>query len=474
MTKAERRCTACGQILSRYNDTDLCGVCTTARRRAAAVGLIPPRIWFLPVMRAALAQWDWATVLSVVVAETGANQTQLAEMIGISQPHVSRLMKRQAQCFDIRTVRCIVDGLGAPRVLAGLSPTTAGEAATVPTEPPREPEEEVVATDRRTMLAASFAVPMAAVLGSPCVSESITYDRAQQIRRLLPDLYALDDQAGGPAVSDVAQWCLREVDRLLNTADYSEPVGRQLRVTYGELAEMAGWLEFDAGRFERSQYFYGEALRSAQLADDLNLEVLVLASMIMLARHRGRPREAVQLAHLAQRRAHGWATPRLSALLSTREAIGWAQMGDMRGAHSAMNRAYNLFEWPARDDDPHWISFFDHSELTAMRAMVSSYLGSHEHTISHLRDALDGLGTRYTRNRALYLSRLALAQLGVGDERGACTTLDSGLTIFVKVDSGRASAQLGECFRSIATSRAPYARALMDRAQDLDLIGSTA
>ena len=393
---------------------------------------------------------------------------RIAELTGFSQAHVSRLMAGQAQCYDIRAIRTMIDGLGAPRIFAGLAPRSATDAANLPLNP----TEEVAPTLRRTILATSLALPVVAMLGTKTTPRRVTYGHAVRIRSLLPELYRLDDQTGGAAVSDVAQWCLREVDSLLNASDHDEAAGRELQLAFGELAEMAGWLDFDAGRTKAAQYHFGEALRAAKLADNLNLEVLVLASMIMLARHRGRPREAVQLAQLAQRRATGWGTPRLHSLLAAREAVGWAQAGDSASAQSAMHRALRAFEPDTNEDDPTWLAFFTVAELTALQASVSSYLGKPSRAAAQLRTSLDTLGPDFTRNRALYVGRLALAHLADGDERLACDVLDADLPLFSTVRSGRAMAHLGESLAAVSKSRAPYARDLVARAESADLVGA--
>lgn len=467
--KVERRCRDCGQVLSRYNEGERCGVCALSRRDGVpAMAFIPPSIWFEPVMRAALAEWDWATVLSSVATETGVSQLQLADLTGFSQSHVSRLMKGRAQCYDIRAISRMIDGLGAPRSFAGLAPAIGTDGVTVPLDQ----TEEVAPMLRRTLLAATLAIPATAVLGPMREARAITHGHAVKVRGLLPELYKLDDQTGGSAVSDITLWCLREVDTLLNHSEYAEAAGRELLLAYGELAEMAGWLEFDAGRTMTAQYQFGEALRAAQLADDLNLEVLILASMIMLARGRGRPREAVQLSQLAQRRASGWGTTRLMSLLAAREAIGWAQAGDSAAAQSAMNRALHTFDPNPAADDPAWLSFYTAAELLALQSSVSSYLERSAQAVTQLRMSLQALDPGYQRNRALYSARLALAHLVEGDDRSACATLSGDLALFTKVRSGRALAHLGECLAAVGQRRAPYASDLVQRARSYGLVGA--
>ena len=297
----------------------------------------------------------------------------------------------------------------------------------------------------------------------------VTTDNAQQVRLMVPELYALDAQVGGDGVCQAAEWCLRKVDLLLSRAKYGEPAGCELQSAYGELAELAGWLHFDAGRYGRARFFYGEALSAAQLAEDLNLEVETLASMNILSRYRDRPREAVQFIQLAQRRATGWASPRLAALLASREAASWAQLGEASASRKAMHRADHTFHPDVQQDDPTWINFFNSAELSAARATASSHLGRVEQAIAAGQSAVDGLGAKSQRNRALYSVRLGISLLDEGDQVRACEVVQPVLPLFKEVRSGRTHAILGEFLHSLHGFTGIAVRDLLDYARSLDI-----
>ncbi|MFV2109529.1 hypothetical protein [Micromonospora sp. LOL_015] len=53
---------------------------------------LPPEILERVDVRQALKAGDWATVLQVVTTQTRVSQTEIAQAVGISQPHVSRLL----------------------------------------------------------------------------------------------------------------------------------------------------------------------------------------------------------------------------------------------------------------------------------------------------------------------------------------------------------------------------------------------
>jgi tetratricopeptide (TPR) repeat protein len=328
--------------------------------------------------------------------------------------------------------------------------------------------EEVSATDRRTVLATSLTAPFAAVLAEPGVRVGV--EDARRIRQVVPELYRMDNANGGEAVMRAATWCLRRVETLLEVADFGEPTGRELHGAYGQLAEMVGWLCFDARQHDRARFCYGEALRAARLADDLDLEVLVLSSSSTLARYRGRPREAVGLIQLAQRRAAGWAPVRLSALLSAKEAVCHAQLGDGVESRRAMHRADNAFTPEANESDPAWIWLFDAAELNARRATAAEYLDQPAQAAEHMRAAVAGLDPRLQRNRSFYTARLGLSLLASGDRAQACEVIAPALSEFTDVQSGRARARLTEFCGAIAHAPSPPARDLIEQAHHLNLV----
>jgi ATP/maltotriose-dependent transcriptional regulator MalT len=137
-----------------------------------------------------------------------------------------------------------------------------------------------------------------------------------------------------------------------------------------------------------------------------------------------------------------------------------------------MHKALRAFQVDPNDDDPTWLAFFTMAELTALQASVSSYLGKPARAAAQLRTSLDTLSPDFTRNRALYVGRLALAHLADGDERQACDVLGADLPLFTTVRSGRAMAHLDESLAVVSKSRAPYARDLVARAQSAELVGA--
>lgn len=139
-----------------------------------------------------------------------------------------------------------------------------------------------------------------------------------------------------------------------------------------------------------------------------------------------------------------------------------------------MHRAYHVFHPDLREDDPHWLTFFDAAELAARRATASSYLGRPDRAASAMQSAVDGLGAKFQRNRAYYGVRLGLSLLSEGDETRACQVVTPILPLFKEVRSGRAHARLGELYHRLQAATSPAVRDLLERVHTLQITGQTA
>src|SRR5262249_27250631 len=154
----------------------------------------------------------------------------------------------------------------------------------------------------------------------------------------------------------------------------------------------------------------------------------------------------------------GWAPPRLAALLPAREAVCWAQLGDSDASRNAMRRAYHAFHPDLREEDPHWLTFFDAAGLAEHRATASSYLCPLDQAATAMQSAVNGLRAQFQRNRAYYSVRLGLLLFTQGDQVRACEVVSPVVPLFTQVHSGRAHARLGEFSQRLRASTAPSAR----------------
>ncbi|MQA25243.1 MAG: hypothetical protein GEU94_07190 [Micromonosporaceae bacterium] len=352
-------------------------------------------------------------------------------------------------------MRALCDGLGIPRALAGLAPTPAEDV-------------EERDTDRRSFLTGSMG---AALVGAAAPlrdanAAHIGAAEVQQLHKAARELQVLDRLHGADTLCEIAIRCLRRADEWLNHATYASEIGRELQVAYGRLAQVTGWLHYDAGRQATARHHYREALGAAQLARDLDMEVWVLEAMSQQASYVGRPREAAQLARRAQEVAAGWATPRVNALLFVREATAWARAGDNAAFHRAFIEAEHVFDPRPEADDPHWIVFFDESELTGLKAASLSYLRHHDRAVALLAEAVRRKATSgLRRNHLWYQVRFAEEWLKLGDLTVGCEAIERALPALQNITSARIRGRLRDACRVLASRDGRRARDVLDQAR---------
>ena len=102
---------------------------------------------------------------------------------------------------------------------------------------------------------------------------------------------------------------------------------RDLHSAAGELAEVVGWLAYDAEAHDLCRRMNQESLYFTRLAGDRTIELLTLQNSSMHAASQGHPREALQIARSVLEGDYRL-SPRLKALFLTRKARALAQSGD--------------------------------------------------------------------------------------------------------------------------------------------------
>ncbi|MEU1815118.1 hypothetical protein ABZ543_07965 [Streptomyces roseifaciens] len=259
-----------------------------------------------------------------------------------------------------------------------------------------------------------------------------------ELREGLRSLYHLDDAYGGCDVRSLATRHLRRVRRVLNNSKFPETIGRQLQLLAGETAEHCGWLHYDAEDQDEARRYWGEALTTATMLRDANLELLVFASMSLQAVYEGRPRDGLDLARAAQERATKLGSPVLQSIIAVREARALTLMTDARTGSKRLAEAMRLMEHSDRGrPTPAWAAFHGAAELDYAQGLLYAEQGHHHAASQFLRAALDHQDRSYGRNRALY--RLTLAQNLIHDDEvdeAAAYAVES-MEHLEEVESGR-------------------------------------
>jgi tetratricopeptide (TPR) repeat protein len=281
-----------------------------------------------------------------------------------------------------------------------------------------------------------------------------------RLSRRLADLRALDDELGGTVLRDLAVAELRWLIRLADNPTLPGGEQRQLFGLIAEAARLCGWLHLDADRGGPAQAFYVTALRcSADAADPLT-GAHILAGMGFQAMLAGRTADALSLLGSAQDRAGRLASPRLEALLASRQARAHARAGDQRACGRALNRAETALE-KARDSnaEPDWIYYFDEAELAAQAGACWADLRQPDRARPLLDEALDNLASQYVRDRTIYHARSAQTHLHSGNLDLACHDLTAAAELVRQTGSVRSIATIREARRAMsAYAREPIVR----------------
>jgi lambda repressor-like predicted transcriptional regulator len=422
-------CSRCGSRMRRSQPAAICDPCQRTERFSALQAPIQDRdFWTEPQMLTALAALDLSTVCRLYRARTPyCRQQQLAELLGYSQVHISRIERRWcAVRFEtvLRFVRCLripadLLGAGAP-IGRGTRPASDEPFLEIAAEPGGNPDWSH--RSARNAGSAAALIGLAQATGTadprPPVGPVLIGDvHADQISAIADHLYRMDYQFGGDTLCDQATAQLAHAQRLLRTGRYNERVGQRLLAATGELGVCAGWLAFDAGRHQQARRIYTEALTTARIADEPWVEVHALVSMSMQAVALDRPREGLQLAHAAHRALRQRPQPVIEAVVAMREARAWAKLGDARHARAAITRAHAALETPDGHHPalPEWTLFLDTAELAGNEGMCEVDLQRLSAATRLLHIACGHQRTGMTRNRSLYTVRLAAATLARRD-----------------------------------------------------------
>ena len=385
-------------------------------------------------IRRALRSGDWSTVLQVLIQETGASQTDIAVAVGVSQPHVSRLMNGQSKEPGIRTVRALCDGLGIPRSLAGLL------------------DDQEDDTNRRQLLAGTAGVSALALIGTvggdvPVESQGaeVAGHPARWARSGIA-LPAAGVQQRLPSRSLIApvNAHLALVRQLATRNRHSPAHTRRLFAVLSETAGLAAWLYVDVEDRANARRHYQLAVRAAERSGHPLLPAYMLASMSQFAANCGDATESVRLVADARHRLPRSAPAIAGIWMDAIESLALAQIKD-RDAVTKLDHAEGRLS-RALNDEPvwPWIFRFDERKLAGYRAQVAAKLGRVKVAEKALQIAHDQQQAPKPRAVMEVLRAGILAQSGNIDE--ACKVAAEAFDVGQTFDSERV-------IRAVATFR---------------------
>jgi hypothetical protein len=216
-----------------------------------------------------------------------------------------------------------------------------------------------------------------------------------------------------------------------------------------ELGKIAASMAFDAGLHQVAQQHYVTSAQLAKAGGSLSFGAVALAALARQSFDLGAPEDGLAVVQLAQRGTRAATTPRLTAMLATREAWAHAQLGDVRHFRAAVDIAEDAHAASDSIAEPRWLRGLDTAELIG--TIGARYRDLARHDRRHARHAVHYLGRAFelrdatrVRNRAFDLVSLGRAHLLVGEPDRAAAAVRAALPHVDPHRPGRLARKLAE------------------------------
>lgn len=256
-----------------------------------------------------------------------------------------------------------------------------------------------------------------------------------EIHRHMRQLVALDNQFGGTDLTNVAGRFFRSLTRQLGAGMFEPAIRKDLLAAVGELAEITGWLAYDAGRHKLVRQMNQESLYYSGLVGDTTVELLTVQNASMHAGYLDRPFEALQLAESVLEGRYRL-SPRVRCLFLVRKARALAQGGD-DAAFRVLDEAMTLYGDGVSPTDPPWAWWVDQRELWWHEAMCRKDLADMTGALDAFERSAEAVPDGETRSRFVHRAHLAQAQVRARSWDAAGQTLAELSPLAIQVASGR-------------------------------------
>jgi tetratricopeptide (TPR) repeat protein len=323
--------------------------------------------------------------------------------------------------------------------------------------------------DRRVFMITSASALAAVTAGWAGARPGVTARAGRRISSQVADLFdsrlaalrLLDDHVGSGQVYTAAVSELRMITATIRDASYTEATGRRLFAAAAEASRSAGWTAYDSGKLAAAERHYTTALRAAAAAGDPVTGSNTLAFWAIQHYSTGNPRGAVHLVEAAIAQAPQLGSARMTAMLHARACRAHARAGDARAADLAGGAAIDAYAMagPVQDDLPctYWFNLGEAYQLLGSSALN---LGHPRKAIGYFKAASTSDpaetydASSFPRGHAIYLARLAEAQLAVGDIDAAVATAHDAVARMGGVTSARGTKTLDDLRAKLARHHA--------------------
>lgn len=288
----------------------------------------------------------------------------------------------------------------------------------------------------------------------------------EHMRATIGHLLEHDNRYGGDAVAQAAVQVWQVGQKRLDGGLVPAGAQPEYLSTVAEVAEISGWLLFDAGREEESRSAFLESYMLARHSGDKPMSWFALDMLSMHGIEHQRPGESLRIAEefLTDSRI----PPRVALLARIRKARALADTGNRQGALKEFATARSALADSITTRDPSWTWWVDDRELSGHEGEAFLALGEPSAAVPKLQRALElAVESGSNRRVILYYSVALLAAYASGRSWRQCeAALLSLPPLLENVTSGRSRRRLRATVREI--SRAPNSpQWLLDLAHEL-------
>ncbi|MBF6330998.1 helix-turn-helix transcriptional regulator [Nocardia transvalensis] len=265
----------------------------------------------------------------------------------------------------------------------------------------------------------------------------VGHSLADELEQRIIELRHLDDSIGGRDLFPLVHRELTDTRAVVQEASYAAPVGRRLLTLVGELAQLAGWVASDAGRYAEAQRIYLDGVSAADDAGSPTLAGQLFSSLAYQMANIGNPTDAALLARSAVAGATD-ATPVARALLLERVAWSNARARDHEATRRALDAVDDAYEDRLPDvAEPHWTYWLNRDEIDVMAGRCFVELGDGLRAEPLLSRPIDHYPADHAREVALYQTWLAEAYARGGNIDAARSTIQRAHRAADNVNSSR-------------------------------------
>ncbi|MFJ6568067.1 helix-turn-helix domain-containing protein [Streptomyces sp. NPDC091292] len=302
-------------------------------------------------------------------------------------------------------------------------------------------------------LVAAVAEHFPASVIRPAPSHPTPLEGPEYIRSTVAYFLDHDNRYGGSRVADAALQVWRaeqaKVDRAMDP-------GPGYLSAVAELAEVAGWISFDADRQADARQAFTASHVLARQAGDRPRDWFALDMLAMQDVHRERPGSAMRTADEMLDVPN--LPPRVALLARVRLARALAQAGDRARSVEAVKRARGALQDSVTARDPAWAWWVTEAEVIGHQGEVLMSLGDHAAAVPFIRDAR--AATSGGRGGLYFTVSELTALAGAGAWRDAEALLVDLPSRLDTVSSARSRARLTSTLTTIRTHGPPWAASM--------------